>query len=109
MTRKAKMGEKVVKEIVLSKSRPRTSPSPYGGYTEGVMALIIRKPDGYYYCFTGVGPGGVWSESDDVGPFASAKEAEREALIAHEEIQREEERWRAYRKGEKGWRSQMRR
>jgi hypothetical protein len=40
--------------------------------------------DGYYYCFSGVNKDGLCSESEDVGPFESRKEASEAAHEAME-------------------------
>lgn len=36
--------------------------------------------DGYYFCFSGVNRDGLYSESEDVGPFESRKDAREQAL-----------------------------
>ena len=45
-----------------------------------------RSKTGWYYCFSGVNEQGLYSESEDCGPYPS-REAAREA--AHKEIEME--------------------
>lgn len=50
-------------------------------YTEGNSAAIVEKrADGYYSCVAGRDETGVYSESEDIGPFATLKEARFVAL-----------------------------
>lgn len=42
--------------------------------------------DGYYYCFSGINRDGLYSESEDVGPFESREEASASAHEAMESM-----------------------
>ena len=75
-----------MKRIQLSNSTPQQTPAGASGmaYTTGDMIDIFKREDGWYYFFHGVASGGNAYEGDDIGPFASAEEAEADARAAYQ-------------------------
>lgn len=53
----------------------------------GTRAGIFKGEDGWFYVLDGVGDTGLYWESEDVGPFDSAKEAEQAARDSFAEVE----------------------
>ena len=70
------------RETVLSEQRPAQEGA--GAYTVGDLLVSEQTEGGYVAVLTGVGPEGLWYESDDFGPFPTREQAEQAARDAYE-------------------------
>jgi hypothetical protein len=78
--------ERTVKTEILE-GDPYQTPCPPSGmaWSTGTRLVVFEsrgeegREDGFYSYLDGVGDGGNFFETDDLGPFATAQEAEAEA------------------------------